>query len=119
MFEIKVVGEFSGAHNLRGYRGRCEQLHGHNWRIEVKVLGENLNSSGMLMDFRQIESRLNKVLDKLDHGYLNRHSYFKRLNPTSENIAKYIYENLKKRILGLKSVTVWESRDCSASYYGR
>lgn len=118
MFEIKVVGEFSAAHNLRGYRGKCEELHGHNWRVEVVIAGRNLNKTGMLVDFKQIKSRLNKVLDKLDHKHLNRLSYFKRANPTSENIAKYIYSNLKLRLPSLKSVTVWESDDSSAIYYG-
>ena len=119
MFEINVVGEFSAAHNLRGYLGKCEELHGHNWKVEVIITGRKLSKTGMLVDFKQIKSRLNKVLDKLDHKHLNRLSYFKRVNPTSENIAKYIYNNLKLRPSSLKSVTVWESDNCSAIYYGR
>lgn len=118
MFEIKVTGEFSAAHNLREYRGKCEELHGHNWKIEVVVSGVNLDKAGMIIDFKQIKSRLNKVLDKLDHKYLNRLNYFKRANPTSENIAKYIHDNLKTKVTGLKLVTVWESDNSSASYYG-
>ena len=119
MFENKVVSEFNAAHNLKGYRGRCEQLHGHNWRVEVVVAQKNLNKIGMLIDFKEIKSRLNKVLDRLDHRYLNRLSYFKRINPTSENIAKYIYDNLKPQISNLKLVAVWESDNSSASYYGK
>jgi 6-pyruvoyltetrahydropterin/6-carboxytetrahydropterin synthase len=118
MFELKVSGEFSAAHNLRGYQGRCEQLHGHNWKVETVVCGENLDKKGMLIDFKQLKSRLNKVLDSLDHKHINRLSYFKKLNPSSENIAKYIYNSLKKKVNGLKSVTVWESDSCSAVYYG-
>ena len=118
MFEIRVTGEFSAAHNLRGYRGRCEELHGHNWKVEVIVLGEKLDKTGMLMDFKQLKMRLNKVLDRLDHKYISRLSYFKKSNPTSENISKYIYGSLKAQIPGLKSVTVWESDNSSASYYG-
>ena len=118
MFEIKVISDFNAAHNLRGYRGKCEELHGHNWRVEVVVCGKNLNKTGMLMDFKQLKFRLNNVLDRLDHKYLNRLSYFKRINPTSENIAKYIYDDLKKKVSSLKSVTVWESDNSSAIYYG-
>ncbi|MGD9014964.1 MAG: 6-carboxytetrahydropterin synthase QueD [Candidatus Omnitrophota bacterium] len=118
MFEIKVIGQFSAAHNLRGYRGRCEELHGHNWKVEVSVSGEKLDKAGMLMDFKQLRMRLNKVLDRLDHKYITRLTHFKRINPTSENIAKYIYQSLKAQTPDLKSVTVWESDSSSASYYG-
>ena len=119
MFEIKVIGEFSAAHNLRGYRGKCEELHGHNWKVEVLVSGKKLNKTGMIIDFKQIKFYLNKVLQKLDHNCLNRLNYFKRLNPTSENIAKYIYEDLKIIVSNLKSVSVWESDNSCASYYGK
>ena len=118
MFEIKVIGQFSAAHNLRGYRGRCEELHGHNWKVEVSVSGKKLGKTGMLMDFKKLKIRLNKVLDKLDHKYITRLAHFKRINPTSENIAKYIYQSLKAQTPDLKSVTVWESDNSSASYYG-
>ncbi len=119
MFELKVTGEFSAAHNLREYLGKCEGLHGHNWKVEVLVCGMKLDKKGILLDFKQIKSCLNKLLDELDHKYLNSLSYFKRINPSSENIAKFIYNNLSKQVLGLKSVTVWESDSCSATYYGR
>jgi len=119
MFEIRVAGEFNAAHNLKGYRGKCEELHGHNWKVEALILGESLDKTGMLIDFKQIKSRLNKVLQGLDHKHLNRLKYFKRLNPTSENIARYIYENLKILVSNLKSVSVWESDNSCASYYGK
>jgi 6-pyruvoyltetrahydropterin/6-carboxytetrahydropterin synthase len=118
MFEVRVVGEFSAAHNLRGYLGRCEELHGHNWRVEVVLSGKKLGKIGMLMDFKEIKSRLNRVLDRLDHKYLNALNYFKKTNPTSENIARYIYDRLKLQVAGLESVTVWESDSSSATYYG-
>jgi 6-pyruvoyltetrahydropterin/6-carboxytetrahydropterin synthase len=118
MFEIRVGGEFSAAHNLKGYQGKCEELHGHNWKVEVVIGGRNLDKTGMLIDFKQIKSRLNKVLDSLDHKHLNSLSYFKRINPSSENIAKFIYNNFRKQVSGLRSVTVWESDSCSATYYG-
>ncbi|MFH1338367.1 MAG: 6-carboxytetrahydropterin synthase QueD [Candidatus Omnitrophota bacterium] len=118
MFEIKVTGEFSSAHNLRGYRGKCEELHGHNWKAEVIVSGKKLDKTGMLMDFKKLKFRLNKILDKLDHKHLNRLGYFDKINPTSENIAKYIYDSLKLQTVNPESVTVWESDRSSATYYG-
>ncbi len=119
MFKIKILDEFNAAHNLRGYRGRCEQLHGHNWKVEVIISGDRLNRVGLLMDFRKLRSRLKKVLKKLDHKYLNNIAYFRKRNPTSENIARYIFENLKSQVTNLELVVVWESDDSSASYYGR
>lgn len=119
MYEIRVRGEFSAAHNLRGYLGKCEELHGHNWRVEVALSGKRLDKIGMLMDFKEIKSRLNKVLDKLDHKHLNALSYFKKTNPTSENIARYIYDRLKLQAASLESVTVWESDSSSTTYYGQ
>ena len=117
MYSIKVEADFSAAHNLRGYKGKCEELHGHNWKIEVKVEKDKLDKTGMVLDFRQLKMKLNKVLKRLDHKYLNNIAYFKRVNPTSENIARYIYDSLKAQVLGLKSVTVWESDNSSATYY--
>ena len=118
MFEIKVIRDFSSAHNLRGYQGKCEKLHGHNWKVEVIVAGNKLNKIGMLIDFRRVKQLLDKVLDTLDHKYLNDVNNFKKNNPTSENIAKYIFQSLKKKVRALKVVTVWESQDSCASYYG-
>ncbi|MFA5411160.1 MAG: 6-carboxytetrahydropterin synthase QueD [Candidatus Omnitrophota bacterium] len=116
MYSIKVEAQFSSAHNLRGYKGKCEELHGHNWKVEAVVVKDRLDKAGMVMDFSAIKSRLRKLLEKLDHKHLNGLPYFKKVNPTSENIAKYIYDNLK--IAGLESVTVWESEKSSATYYG-
>lgn len=116
MYAIKVEGIFSSAHNLRGYKGRCEELHGHNWKVEVEVKSEQLDKTGMLLDFKSLKMKLSKVLEKLDHIYLNNIAYFKKVNPTSENIAKYIYDSLKPRVSGLESVTVWESENSSATY---
>ncbi len=116
MYSIKIEADFSSAHNLRGYKGKCEDLHGHNWKVEVVVESSTLDKSGMVMDFKDLKASVNKVLDKLDHKYLNNLSYFKKVNPTSENIAKYIYDNLKKEISRIKSVTVWESHNSLATY---
>lgn len=116
MYSIKVEADFSAAHNLRGYKGRCEDLHGHNWKVEVVISSKKLDKIGMVMDFKAVKTKLFDVLDELDHKYLNNASYFKKVNPTSENIAKYIYDKLTT--LGLKPacVTVWESEKCCATY---
>lgn len=115
MYSLKVESNFSSAHNLRGYKGRCEELHGHNWKVELNVRASKLNKTGMVEDFRFLKDELNAVLDKLDHKYLNELSYFKKENPTSENIAKYIFDCLRV-IKGIKSVTVWESENSCATY---
>lgn len=119
MYSIKVEAYFSSAHNLRGYKGKCEELHGHNWKVELSVRQENLDKAGMLMDFHDLKAKLNKVLEKLDHKYLNKAAYFKKVNPTSENIARYIYDSLKKDIPAIKFVTVWENISCAATYEPR
>ena len=116
MYSIKVEGNFSSAHNLRGYKGKCEELHGHNWRIEVEVSKNKLDKAGMVLDFKLLKMKLNDILEKLDHKYLNNITYFKKFNPTSENIARYIFDNLKSGVTGLKSVTVWENSTSSATY---
>ncbi|TRZ95436.1 6-carboxytetrahydropterin synthase QueD [bacterium] len=116
MYTLKVELNFSAAHNLRGYKGKCEELHGHNWRVVVKVTQDKLDKAGMVMDFADLKKGLNRVLDKLDHKYLNSLAYFKRVNPTSENIAKYIYDSLESSVKGLKSITVWENSSSSATY---
>jgi 6-pyruvoyltetrahydropterin/6-carboxytetrahydropterin synthase len=116
MYSIKVESDFSAAHNLRGYKGKCESLHGHNWKIEVVAAKNKLDKLGMVLDFTHLKAELHKILDVLDHKYLNNIPYFKKANPTSENIAKYIYDRLKPLVPWVKSVTVWESQNSSATY---
>ena len=116
MYSIKVEENFSSAHNLREYKGKCEELHGHNWKIEVVAAQDRLDKSGMVLDFKYLKKKLNTVLEKLDHRYLNRIPYFKKFNPTSENIAKYIYDCLKSQIPSVKTVTVWENNTSCATY---
>ena len=118
MYSIKVESSFSAAHNLRSYKGKCEQLHGHNWKVQAEVCGSRLNKSGMVLDFKLLKAQLKKILDKLDHKYLNSQPYFKKNNPTSENIARYIYVLLEPGTPGLKCVSVWESENSLATYYG-
>jgi 6-pyruvoyltetrahydropterin/6-carboxytetrahydropterin synthase len=118
MYSIKVEASFSSAHNLRGYKGKCEELHGHNWKIELVAAKDKLDKTGMVLDFKYLKTQLNSVLEKLDHKYLNGLPYFKKVNPTSENIAKYIYERIRRKVPATKSVTVWESENSQATYYG-
>jgi 6-pyruvoyltetrahydropterin/6-carboxytetrahydropterin synthase len=119
VYKIKVEATFSAAHNLRGYKGKCEELHGHNWKVEISAASRKLDKIGMVMDFKCLKEKLNALLDRFDHKYLNDVLYFKRVNPTSENIAKYIFDNLKKEIPALDSVTVWESDKACATYYAK
>lgn len=116
MYSVKVQAYFSSAHNLRGYKGKCEQLHGHNWKIEVVASKDSLDKTGMVLDFSYLKNKINKLLEKLDHKYLNRITYFKKVNPTSENIAKFIYDRLKDQTVAVESVTVWESNSSCATY---
>lgn len=117
MYCVKVEGHFSSAHSLRGYKGKCEDLHGHNWKVEVRARSQDLGPGGMVVDFKILKARLNALLETLDHTYLNRIPYFKKVNPTSENIAKYLFDKLEVSIPALDAVTVWESENSSATYY--
>lgn len=121
MFEVSIIDNFSAAHKLRGYRGRCEDLHGHNWKIIVTVTAQKLDNIGLAVDFRLLKRKLNKVLEGLDHKYLNDLAYFKKFNPSSENIAEYLYGKLaaaiNNRRLKLKEVKVWESDNSAAAFY--
>lgn len=120
MFEVSIKAGFSGAHRLRGYRGKCEELHGHNWDVEVSVGTKKLNKTGLALDFKLLKQKLNDVLARLDHCDLDRLAYFRNVNPSAENIARYIYINLKKslKIKGVKliRVSVWETKDSCATY---
>lgn len=121
MYELMIEKHFSSAHQLRGYKGRCEKLHGHNWKIQVYVLAEKLNEIDIAIDFHEIKRLTEEVLTPLDHGYLNEIFPFTEKNPSSENIAKWIYDSLKKKLnndnVSLSAVTVWESEHASATYF--
>ncbi len=119
MYTVSVESRFSSAHNLRGYKGKCEDLHGHNWRVRMSVLSQGLDELGMVRDFTVLKKILNGVIEGLDHKYLNDLEPFKSENPTSENIARYIFEETcrQKPDLGVKEVTVWETETSSASYF--
>ncbi len=120
MFKLKIIQSFSSAHNLRGYKGKCESLHGHNYKVELVVQGDGLDETGMLCDFKILKKHLDTTIKELDHSYLNKIKPFDKLNPTAENIAKYIYEKIKFKIQNLKlkidEVIVWESESQCAIY---
>jgi len=117
MYEIKVIDSFAGAHRLRAYKGKCEDLHGHNWKVELSVSSKTLDSLGMVMDFKDLKASLKLALDTLDHKYLNDMPYFKKKNPTSENIARFIHEKISREIKKKIKISVWETENSRASFY--
>lgn len=116
MYEIKVKANFSSAHNLRNYRGKCERLHGHNWNVEAVFAYRKLDKDGMAMDFKDAKAVLKSAVEEMDHSYLNELKCFRNTNPTSENIAKLIYDRIKKISAGIRSVSVWENENSCATY---
>ena len=120
MYELKVASQFAAAHQLRGFKGGCENLHGHNWAVEVFVSGEKLEEDGLLIDFRIIKEKTEMLLDGLDHKFLNEVEPFTTLNPSSENIARHIFESLSRELnnnhIRVSRITVWESDSACASY---
>jgi 6-pyruvoyltetrahydropterin/6-carboxytetrahydropterin synthase len=123
MYKITVLSHFSGAHRLRYLHGKCEELHGHNWKVEVSVAARRLNKQGIVIDFQILKQKVEKILKTLDHTFLNDLPYFSRREPSSENIARYIFDRLKAELKGhpatLKEVTAWESETSCATYFGR
>ena len=116
-FVLKTVLDFAAAHSLRGYPGDCAKLHGHNWKIEVEVRGNKLNDIGMVIDFKEIKRHAKLVVKELDHTFLNDHPNFKETNPTAENIAVYLFQEIQKRItspeVSMHAITIWENdRNC-------
>ena len=121
MYELSVETWFAGAHSLREYQGSCERLHGHNWRVEVSVEAEKLDSIGLAVDFRLLREKVEAAVQIFDHTFLNENPPFDKLNPSAENIAKFFYDGLSKELndgnVRVSRVKVWESEKCAASYY--
>lgn len=118
-YELTVRSEFSAAHHLREYRGKCEKLHGHNWNIDLRLAGDEVDAEGMLMDFKEAKRMLAEVLDRFDHQYLNEASPFDRLNPSCENLARVIAESVAEKLpphIRVASVTAWESGRSGITY---
>ena len=122
MYEVTIIKSFSAAHKLADLGDEQEDMHGHNFKIEVTVSGLNLSPSGILIDFRDVKKWLNEILIAFNHKNLNDLSCFKKLNPSSENIAKYICSemNLKTKNLNVRvaRVKVWESENAAVTYIG-
>jgi 6-pyruvoyltetrahydropterin/6-carboxytetrahydropterin synthase len=120
MFEISADYTFAAGHALRGYKGKCENVHGHNYRIEVTVAGEKLDSAGLLMDFVDLRRAIKAIAEPLDHRFLNDLRPFDTLNPSAENLAQYFCEQLQTRLgnhgLRVAQVRVWETDTTSATY---
>lgn len=122
MFEVSVEETFSAGHALRGYKGKCENPHGHNYRVRVNVEGERLDSIGLLFDFAQLKKILRELIADVDHKFLNDQPPFDAINPSAENIAKFLYDETSKEMHRtsqaprIKSVTVWETDETSATY---
>ncbi|HRZ28012.1 MAG TPA: 6-carboxytetrahydropterin synthase QueD [Spirochaetota bacterium] len=115
MYILTIEDSFAAAHQLRGYRGKCENIHGHNWRVVLEVQGTELNEIGLLIDFHELKAMLKKILGALDHKNINDVEPFTGINPSSENLSKYVAEKAAEELAGtnkkitVKSVTVWES----------
>ena len=119
MFELVVKRRFSAAHQLRGYKGKCENLHGHTYMVEVYVRAEKLNDIGLAVDFKDLKSKIDELLDRYDHHLANEVPPFDRLNPSAENMARVFYDDLKNQMpagITLSRLTVWESEDAGATY---
>lgn len=120
MFELIIDTDFAAAHNLRGYKGQCENLHGHNWKVQVVLKSEKLDNIGMVIDFREAKNLIGDVTRKFDHTYLNDMEHFKAENPTTENISRMIYRELTSAMpsgIKVEKVTTWESDRCGATYF--
>jgi len=121
VFEICVETHFSAAHSLIGYQGNCAQIHGHNWIVEVFVRCRELNDIGIGIDFRDVRQAIKDIIKDLDHSYLNEYPEFKNTNPSSENIAKFLYRELGGKInsdnVKLSKIKVSETRGAGAYYW--
>ena len=122
MYEVTIIKSFSAAHLLSEIGGKCEELHGHNFKVEVTVGSPELNSEGILIDFRLLKKWLKDILDQMDHQHLNDLPFFKDKNPSSEIIACFLYQEMRNKVAesGVKMlrVKVWESETAAVTYVG-
>jgi len=124
MFEVTVDAGFSSGHYLRNYHGKCENPHGHNYKVRVTLQGKDLDEGGMLLDFKLLKNVMRPVIDRIDHQMLNDLEPFTVLNPSAENIAKYFYEQTNQQLFDMtsgrvrvKDCTVWETDTTTAKYF--
>ncbi|MDK2849000.1 MAG: 6-pyruvoyltetrahydropterin/6-carboxytetrahydropterin synthase [Desulfuromonadales bacterium] len=119
MYRLMISTHFAAAHNLMNYQGDCENLHGHNWKVEVTVATRQLDKAGLGVDFKILKKETNRILDLLDHKYLNDLPFFENISPSSENIARFVFEELGKvfqESVTVENVRIWESENACASY---
>ena len=122
MFQVSVTETFSSGHALRGYQGKCENVHGHNYRVQIKLAGPQLDNIGLLVDFTELKRVLRGIIAVLDHQFLNDLEPFKTVNPSAENLAKYFYDETQRQLTslpagaGIIEVTVWETDTASAQF---
>ena len=120
MFEVSIESSFSAGHALRDYKGTSENTHGHNYKVRVSVEGEDLDSTGLLVDFLDLRDAVKSIVDRFDHQFLNEVAPFDKLNPSAENIARYFSDELASQVnengARLQAVTVWETETSFATY---
>jgi 6-pyruvoyltetrahydropterin/6-carboxytetrahydropterin synthase len=122
MFEVSVEQTFAAGHALRNYKGKCENVHGHNFRVQVTIEGEHLDETGLLVDFIDVKNQMRAVIERLDHQFLNEIAPFDVKNPSAENIAEYFYQEMMMGLAGtpvpvqIQEVKVWETDIQSATY---
>jgi 6-pyruvoyltetrahydropterin/6-carboxytetrahydropterin synthase len=124
MYEVTVEDTFAAGHYLRNYKGKCENPHGHNYRVRVTLAGQELDQAGLLLDFKDLKRVMKPVIDYLDHRMMNDLEPFTTLNPSAENLAKYFFEQTNERLkqytngrVEVKRVTIWETDTSIATYY--
>ncbi|MBI3188901.1 MAG: 6-carboxytetrahydropterin synthase QueD [Gammaproteobacteria bacterium] len=120
LYNLKIVTDFASAHTLRDYPGACARMHGHNWKVELEVVASQLNDIGIAIDFKAMKKATNEVCDRLDHHYLNDIAPFDVINPTAENIAAYLYNEVGRMInndhVKVRAVTLWETERACVRY---
>jgi len=124
MFEVAVERSFAAGHALRGYRGKCENVHGHNYKVRVTLQGEALDSAGLLCDFVEVKRMMQSIIDRLDHRFMNEIPPFDQVNPSAENLARYFYQELNRALgetpaavpVRVGEVRIWETDTTSAVY---
>jgi 6-pyruvoyltetrahydropterin/6-carboxytetrahydropterin synthase len=124
MYEVTVEDTFAAGHYLRNYKGKCENPHGHNYKVRVRLQGAELDQAGLLLDFKDLKVVMKPVVDYLDHQMMNDIAPFDVVNPSAENLAKYFFDETNKYLAGktagrvrVKEVTIWETDTTTATYY--
>jgi len=124
MYEITVEREFSSGHYLRNYHGRCENPHGHNYKVRITLSGAELDEAGLLLDFKLLKQVMRPVIERIDHQMLNDLEPFTTVNPSAENIARYFYDQTNQQLaemtqgrVRVKDCTIWETSTSSATYF--